>query len=102
MQQLSGLFTFFSYYLFLFSQDWFAIPQEVLQADWHDVWHAPQPPVFALSFRLRVFNEMILFKTNNSSAYILEVKCQIICFLLHILSIIIAYVNLYRSLHVTE
>ena len=30
------------------------IPQLVLQADWQEVWHSPQPPFFALSQRLRV------------------------------------------------
>lgn len=29
---------------YLFSHGWFATPQEVLHADWHDVWHSPQPP----------------------------------------------------------
>ena len=36
------------------SHFWFAIPQLVLQADWQEVWHSPQPPFFALSHRLRV------------------------------------------------
>jgi hypothetical protein len=39
---------------FLFSHFWFAIPQLVLQADWQEVWHSPQPPFFALWHRLRV------------------------------------------------
>ena len=37
----------------LFSHCWFATPQDVLQADWQDVWHSPQPPlttVFLISF----------------------------------------------------
>ena len=38
----------------LLSHFWFAIPQLVLQADWQEVWHSPQPPFFALSHRLRV------------------------------------------------
>jgi hypothetical protein len=29
----------------VFSQDWFATPLEVLQADWQDVRHSPQPPL---------------------------------------------------------
>jgi hypothetical protein len=28
----------------LFSQGWFATPQDVLHADWQEVWHSPQPP----------------------------------------------------------
>ena len=35
-------------YLLLFSHFWFATPQEVLQADWQEVWHSPQPPVSSL------------------------------------------------------
>jgi len=31
----------------LFSHFWLATPQEVLQADWQEVWHSPQPPFFA-------------------------------------------------------
>ena len=31
----------------LFSQAWLAIPQLVLQADWQEVWHSPQPPFLA-------------------------------------------------------
>jgi ABC-type thiamine transport system ATPase subunit len=30
------------------------MPQLVLQADWQEVWHSPQPPFLALSQRLRV------------------------------------------------
>jgi hypothetical protein len=33
-----------SNYLLLFSHCWLATPQEVLQADWQEVWHSPQPP----------------------------------------------------------
>lgn len=44
--------TFGCYLLFfLFSHCWFAMPQLVLQADWQDVWHSPQPPFLALSQR---------------------------------------------------
>ena len=35
-------------YLLVFSHFWFATPQEVLQADWQEVWHSPQPPVWTL------------------------------------------------------
>ena len=30
-------------YLFSFWHFWFATVQEVLQADWQDAWHSPQP-----------------------------------------------------------
>jgi len=38
----------------LFSHCWLAMPQLVLQADWQEVWHSPQPPFFALSQRFLV------------------------------------------------
>jgi hypothetical protein len=44
-----------------FSQPWLATPQEVLQADWQEVWHSPQPPSAALAAKLRVFKVVILF-----------------------------------------
>jgi hypothetical protein len=31
------------YLRLVLSHCWFATVQEVLQADWHDVWHSPQP-----------------------------------------------------------
>ncbi len=43
------------------SHFWLATPQEVLQADWQEVWHSPQPPFLALSQRLRVSKVLILF-----------------------------------------
>ena len=46
---------------FLFSQGWLATPQLVLQALWQEVWHSPQPPLTALSQRLRVSRVFILF-----------------------------------------
>ncbi len=36
----------------LFLHFWLAMVQDVLQADWQDVWHSPQPPWLAVSFRL--------------------------------------------------
>ena len=48
-------------YLFLFSHFWFATPQEVLQADWQEVWHSPHPPAAQLFFRSRVSIVWILF-----------------------------------------
>ena len=40
---------------FFCSHCWLAIPQDVLQADWQEVWHSPQPPFFADSARFLVF-----------------------------------------------
>jgi hypothetical protein len=48
-------------YLFLFSHFWLATVQEVLQADWQDAWHSPQPPLTALSFRFAAFSVLICF-----------------------------------------
>ena len=52
-------------YLFLFSHFWFATPQEVLHADWQEVWHSPQPPVAALLFKSRVVMVWILFMATS-------------------------------------
>ncbi len=53
-------------YLPAFSQLWFPTVQDVLHADWQDVWHSPQPPFFALSQRLRVLRVLILFIVDFS------------------------------------
>ena len=34
-------------YLESCSQGWLATPQDVLHADWQDVWHSPHPPSLA-------------------------------------------------------
>ena len=47
-------------YLFA-SQVWFATVQEVLQADWQEVWHLPQPPFAAVSFRFALFTVLMCF-----------------------------------------
>ena len=38
----------FSSYFSYFLQLWLATVQLVLQADWQEAWHSPQPPVLAL------------------------------------------------------
>lgn len=59
--------TFGCYLLFfLFSHCWFAMPQLVLQADWQDVWHSPQPPFLALSQRFFVSRVLMGFITLSS------------------------------------
>ena len=40
---------------FLFSHFWLATVQEVLHADWQEVWHSPQPPWAALCFKVAPF-----------------------------------------------
>jgi len=55
-----------AYLLASFSHFWLATPQLVLQADWQEVWHSPQPPFLALSQRLRVSRVLILSITKIS------------------------------------
>jgi hypothetical protein len=47
-------------YFSSFSHFWLATPQLVLQADWQEVWHSPQPPFLALSHISRVSRVLIL------------------------------------------
>ena len=49
---------------YLCSQLWFPTVQEVLHADWQDVWHSPQPPFFTVLFRVCVFNVFTCFITT--------------------------------------
>ncbi len=44
-----------------FSHFWFATVQEVLQADWQEAWHLPQPPLAAEAFRLALLIVLICF-----------------------------------------
>ena len=37
--------------------------QDVLHADWHDVWHSPHPPCFIVSFNTRLLIVLICFTT---------------------------------------
>jgi predicted small integral membrane protein len=53
-------------YFFSCSHFWFATLQEVLLADWHEVWHSPQPPFLADSFKFLVFSVLILFMNYTS------------------------------------
>ena len=47
------------------SQVWFPTVQDVLQADWQDVWHSPHPPVLTVS--LRFFVVIVLMRSIVSS-----------------------------------
>ena len=49
-----------------FSQLWLPTVQEVLQADWQEVWHSPQPPFFMDSFKSLVANVLICFMETSS------------------------------------
>ena len=48
-------------YLFKASHFWLATVQLVLQADWHEVWHLPQPPLAAVSLRLALLTVLMCF-----------------------------------------
>ena len=41
------------------SHFWFATVQEVLHADWQEVWHSPQPPFAAVSLNVQVFRVLM-------------------------------------------
>lgn len=47
-------------YLFC-SHVWLPTVQDVLHADWQDVWHSPHPPFFKLLFMVCVFNVFTCF-----------------------------------------
>ena len=51
---------------YFLSHFWLATVQEVLQADWQDAWHSPQPPLQADSLRLALFKVLICFMMNLS------------------------------------
>ena len=44
-----------------FSQVWFPTVQEVLHADWQDVWHSPHPPFLSVFCNFLVFNVFTCF-----------------------------------------
>jgi hypothetical protein len=48
------------YLRFVLSHCWFATVQEVLQADWQDVWHSPQP-LLAVFFNVGFAIVLIFF-----------------------------------------
>ena len=43
------------------SQVWFPTVQDVLQADWQDVWHSPHPPFLIVFCNFLVFNVFTCF-----------------------------------------
>lgn len=56
-------------YLFAFSQLWLPTVQEVLHADWQEVWHSPHPPFFMDSFKVLLFKVFTCFISLASYAY---------------------------------
>ena len=57
---------------FLLSQTWLPTVQEVLQADWQDAWHSPQPPEFLVSCK-----EIRLAMTVDANKSLLKRGIQI-------------------------
>ena len=55
---------------FTLSHFWFATVQEVLQADWQELVHLPQPPFSAEDFRLALLIVTTCFNGNTSFKYI--------------------------------
>ena len=56
----------------LCSHFWFATVQEVLQADWQEVWHSPQPPCAAVCFRVAEVRVLIwvMIRTSRFLEYV--------------------------------
>ena len=50
-----------------FWQTWLPTVQEVLQADWQEVWHSPQPPVCTVCCREAVLTVIMCFAIENTS-----------------------------------
>ena len=49
-------------YLFSsFAHFWLPTVQDVLHADWHDAWHFPQPPFFAVALKFALLIVLICF-----------------------------------------
>lgn len=53
--------TCFYYLLSSFAHFWFPTVHDVLQADWHEAWHLPHPPFFAVALRLALLIVLICF-----------------------------------------
>lgn len=43
--------------------------QEVLQADWQEAWHSPQPPLAALSLRFEALMVLMCFMIYTSTIF---------------------------------
>jgi len=56
-----------NYLRFVFSHSWFATVQDVLHADWQDVWHSPQP--FPAVFFNVGFAIVLMFFMYGSSLF---------------------------------
>ena len=52
---------------YYFSQTWLPTVQEVLQADWQDAWHSPQPPFFRDACMVGLLTVLMCFINEPSS-----------------------------------
>ncbi len=57
---------------FFCSQLWFPTVQEVLHADWQEVWHSPHPPFFTDCCRFLVLNVLMCFISYALLSYYLS------------------------------
>lgn len=55
-----------NYFAFACSQVWLPTVQDVLHADWHDVWHSPHPPFFTVFCNLNEESVLMCFMTVPS------------------------------------
>ena len=53
----------------LCSQTWLPTVQEVLQADWQEAGHSPQPPVRRVFFSIALLTVVVCFLIVNPSSY---------------------------------
>ena len=60
------------------SHVWFPTVQEVLQADWQDVWHSPHPPFFIVFCNTWVFNVFTCFMLISSWYFYNHTYCNYI------------------------
>ena len=78
LASLSWLEALSDHYLFGFSQLWLPTVQEVLHADWQEVWHSPHPPFFTVFCKFFVFRVLICSITLSSLCnYILGIVYHI-------------------------
>jgi hypothetical protein len=52
---------------YCFSQTWLPTVQEVLQADWQEAGHSPQPPVFNVLLSIALLTVLMCFFMTKTS-----------------------------------
>ena len=61
----------------LCSQVWLPTVQDVLHADWQDVWHSPQPPFFTVFCNFLVFKVLMCFMLDSPFAFLCQISGSI-------------------------